>query len=60
MKPAGRKFELILHPVPEKPAKSGVKANDLDEEEEIIDPLQKEMKKRFEMTWATLHLEGQS
>ena len=29
--PAQRKFELILHPVPEKPAKTGVKANDLDE-----------------------------
>ena len=29
--PAKRKFELILHPVPEKPAKSGVKANDLNE-----------------------------
>jgi hypothetical protein len=55
VKPVGRKFELILHPVPEKPPKSGVKANDLDEEEEIIDPLQKELKKRFEVTWATLH-----
>ena len=52
--PAGRKFELILHPVPEKPAKSGVKANDLDEEKEIIDPLEEEMKARFETTWATL------
>ena len=52
--PAGRKFELILHPVPEKPAKTGVKANDLDEEEEVIEPLEKEMKKRFELTWATL------
>lgn len=52
--PGGRKFELILHPVPEKPAKSGVKANDLDEEEDVIPPLEKEMKKRFEQTWATL------
>lgn len=52
--PAGRKFELILHPVPEKPAKSGVKANDLDEEAEIIEPLQKAMDKRFELAWATL------
>jgi hypothetical protein len=52
--PAGRKFELILHPVPEKPAKSGVKANDLDEEKQIIDPLEGEMKARFETTWATL------
>lgn len=52
--PAGRKFELILHPVPEKPAKSGVKANDLDEEEDVIPSLEKKMKKRFEQTWATL------
>jgi hypothetical protein len=52
--PAGRKFELILHPFPEKPAKSGVKANDLDEEKEVINPLAAKMDKRFEMTWATL------
>jgi hypothetical protein len=52
--PAGRKFELILHPVPEAPAKSGVKANDLNEEDEVIEPLEKKMKKRFEQTWATL------
>jgi hypothetical protein len=50
----GRKFELILHPVPEKPAKSGVKANDLDEEADVIPPLEEKMKKRFEQTWATL------
>ncbi|MCK1700646.1 hypothetical protein IVA93_34010 [Bradyrhizobium sp. 155] len=52
--PAGRKFELILHPVPEKPPKSGVKADDLDEEETVIPSLEKKMKKRFEQTWATL------
>jgi hypothetical protein len=52
--PAGRKFELILHPVPEKPAKTGVKADDLDEEEDVIPPLEEKMKKRFEQTWATL------
>lgn len=52
--PPGRKFELILHPVPEKPAKSGVKANDLDEEKDVIPPLEQKMKKRFEQTWATL------
>ncbi|CCD95596.1 hypothetical protein BRAO375_450002 [Bradyrhizobium sp. ORS 375] len=52
--PAGRKFELILHPVPEKPAKSGVKAKDLDEENDVIPPLEEKMKKRFEQTWATL------
>jgi PLD-like domain len=51
---AGRTLELILHPVPEKPAKSGVKADELDEEDEVIAPLEKEMKKRFEQTWATL------
>ena len=54
VKPAERTLELILHPVPEKPAKSGVKANDLDEEDEVIAPLEKAMKKRFEQTWATL------
>jgi phospholipase D-like protein len=52
--PAERTFELILHPVPEKPAKAGVKANDLNEENDVIDPLESEMKKRFEQTWATL------
>jgi PLD-like domain len=52
--PAKRKFELILHPVPEAPAKSGVKANDLKEEDQVIEPLEDEMKKRFEQTWATL------
>jgi hypothetical protein len=52
--PAKRKFELILHPVPEKPAKSGVKANDLNEQEDVIDPLDAKMKQRFEQTWATL------
>lgn len=52
--PPGRKFELILHPVPEKPAKTGVKAGDLDEEEEIIPLLEEKMKNRFEQTWATL------
>jgi hypothetical protein len=52
--PAGRKFELILHPVPEKPAKTGVKADDLDEEKDVIPPLEEKMKNRFEQTWATL------
>ena len=52
--PGARKFELILHPVPEKPAKTGVKAHDLDEEEAVIEPLERSMKKRFEQTWATL------
>jgi hypothetical protein len=52
--PGKRKFELILHPVPEAPAKSGVKANDLNEQEDVIDPLDAKMKNRFEQTWATL------
>jgi hypothetical protein len=52
--PAGREFELVLHPVPEKPPRSGVKAGDLDEEEDVIDPLSQRLKRRFEMAWATL------
>src|SRR5260221_5285289 len=52
--PAGRHFELVLHPVPEPPAKSGVKADDLAEEDEVIEPLEKKLKNRFEMAWATL------
>jgi len=52
--PAGREFELVLHPVPEKPAKVGVKARDLDEVQDVLKPLQQEMKDRFEMAWATL------
>src|SRR5262245_42414667 len=51
---AGRELELVLHPVPEKPPKSGVKANDLDEKNQVIDPLEKKLKNRFNMTWATL------
>jgi hypothetical protein len=52
--PTGREFELVLHPIPEKPPKSGVKANDLNEQEEVLDPLEKKMKDRFQMAWATL------
>ena len=52
--PAGREFELVLHPIPEKPPKSGVKANDLDEQEEVIAPLAQNLKGRFDMAWATL------
>ena len=52
--PQQRKFELILHPVPEKPPKTGVKAHDLNEQDQVIDPLETEMKTRFEQTWATL------
>lgn len=53
--PPGRTFELVLHPRPEKPARSGVKANDLDEEEAVLKPLTEEMKDRFKMSWATLN-----
>jgi PLD-like domain len=60
--PPGREFELVLHPVPEPPPKSGVKADDLAEEDEVIEPLEKKLKNRFGMAWATLvskaHPEG--
>jgi hypothetical protein len=52
--PGGRRFELVLHPVPEKPPKSGVKANDLEEEKDVLEPLESELKQRFDMAWATL------
>ena len=52
--PAGREFELVLHPIPEKPPKSGVKANDLDEQQEVIAPLAQNLEGRFDMAWATL------
>jgi len=52
--PPGRQFELVLHPIPEPPPKRGVKAGDLAEEEEVIAPLEKKLKNRFELAWATL------
>jgi hypothetical protein len=52
--PSGRTFELVLHPVPEKPSKTGVKANDLDERKEVLQPLEHAMKSRFDLAWATL------
>ena len=52
--PPGRQFELVLHPIPEPPPKRGVKAGDLAEEEEVIEPLEKKLKNRFEFAWATL------
>jgi hypothetical protein len=52
--PPGREFELVLHPIPEKPPARGVKADDLNEEDEVIDPLKTKLKDRFEMAWATL------
>jgi hypothetical protein len=53
--PPGRTFELVLHPRPEKPARSGVKAHELNEEDEVLDPLAQKMKDRFKMSWATLN-----
>src|SRR5208337_3047871 len=52
--PSGRTFELVLHPRPEKPPRSGVKANDLNEEDDVLTPIAKKMKERFKMSWATL------
>jgi hypothetical protein len=52
--PKGRRFELVLHPVPEPPPKSGVKANDLGEQSGVIDPLEASLHDRFEIAWATL------
>jgi hypothetical protein len=52
--PKGRTFELVLHPIPEPPSKSGVKANDLPEQEGVLDPLAQKMKDRFQFSWATL------
>jgi hypothetical protein len=52
--PEGRQFELVLHPVPEKPAHSGVKAHELDENSGVLDPLEQALGDRFEMAWATL------
>jgi hypothetical protein len=52
--PAGRTFELVLHPRPEKPPRAGVKAHDLNEEDDVLAPLAKKMKGRFTMSWATL------
>jgi hypothetical protein len=51
--PGDRHLELVLHPRPEAPAKSGVKANDLPEED-IISQLGDTLGNRFKMSWATL------
>jgi hypothetical protein len=52
--PEGRQFELVLHPIPEKPRGSGVKGKDLDEDTSVLEPLEQTLKNRFEMAWATL------
>jgi len=54
MVPAGRRLELVLHPVPETPPRSGVKAHDLKEVEQVITPLAQELGGRFQQSWATL------
>jgi len=63
VKPKNRSLKLVLHPVPEKPPRSGVKSHDLPEEDEILKPLHEELKGRFEFSWATLYskanLDGQ-
>ena len=51
--PGERSMALVLHPRPEVPAKSGVKANELPEKE-IIDKLGETLGNRFKMSWATL------
>src|SRR4051812_11912203 len=50
----GRQLELVLHPVPEPPAKSGSKAKDLRENEDVLQPLKKALGDRFRFSWATL------
>jgi hypothetical protein len=54
VEPEGLRRELVLHPRPEPPAKSGIKAHDLSEEEQVITPLRAAMGDRFPMSWATL------
>jgi hypothetical protein len=54
VEPAGRRFELVLHPVPEKPAASGVKAHDLKEQDQVLKPLRDDLGNRFQFSWATL------
>ena len=50
--PAGRTLNLVLHPVPEPPAKFGVKAQEMSEEE-IVGELASALGERFTLTWAT-------
>ncbi len=52
--PAGRKLTLVLHPVPEPPPRSGVKAGDLKEKPQVLEPLSQAMGNRFQFSWATL------
>jgi hypothetical protein len=57
--PGRRTFELILHPIPEKPPAKGVKAHELKEEEQVLEPLHHQLKQRFDAAWATLHSTAQ-
>ncbi len=51
--PGRRTMELVLHPRPEPPSESGVKANEVPEQD-VISQLSGAMAKRFKMSWATL------
>lgn len=51
--PPGRALELVLHPKPESPPASGVKAKDL-KAEKVIGELSQAMGERFKLSWATL------
>lgn len=51
--PAGRTLNLVLHPSPEPPAKFGVKAQEMPEEQ-ILAQLADTMGDRFRLSWATV------
>jgi hypothetical protein len=51
--PASRTMELVLHPKPEPPSQSGVKAHEVPEQD-VISQLNGAMANRFKMSWATL------
>jgi hypothetical protein len=55
LEPAPRELKLVLHPVPEKPPRTGVKSHDLPEETDVLKPLHDELGDRFQFSWATLH-----
>ncbi len=51
--PAARTLALVLHPRPEPPSKSGVKAHEIPEQD-VIGRLSSALAQRFKMSWATL------